>query len=109
MREEFNKVDFLRHVGLARKAGKVVLGSDNVYEKMHSGSVCLVIVSREASENTKKKLENRAKYTKTDIYSIDVSVQELGKSVGTELASCVGITDINFKNLLTKSFNSFEE
>jgi len=109
MRETLNKADFLRHVGLARKAGKVVLGSDNVYEKMHTGSVCLVMVSSEASDNTKKKLKNRAEYTKTDIYVIDVSQEELGKSVGTELASCVGITDNNFKILITKSIDSFTE
>lgn len=109
MRETMNKADFLRHVGLARKAGKVVLGSDNVYEKMHTGSVCLVMVSSEASDNTKKKLKNRAEYTKMDIYVIDVSQEELGKSVGAELASCVGITDNNFKILITKSIDSFTE
>lgn len=109
MRETLNKADFLRHVGLARKAGKVVLGSDNVYEKMHSGSICLVLVSSEASDNTKKKLKNRAEYTKTEIYVLGVSQEELGKSVGTELASCVGITDNNFKNLLKKSIDSFVE
>ena len=110
MRENKNiRQIFLGNLGLARKAGKAVLGSDNIYEKMSTDGLFMVIVSSGASDNTKKKLKNRADYTHTDIFFVDISVEELGKAVGKELASCVGISDKNFKNLLSKSIESFAE
>ncbi len=101
-----DKTNFLRYIGLARKAGKVILGSDNIYEKMHTKNACAVFVSKNASDNTKKKLTNRALHTNTDLFIVDIDSEEMGKAVGKELTSCIGITDENFKTLITKTIHS---
>ena len=49
-------------IGLARKAGKVTLGTEMVCDAVRGGSVKLVIASEKSSDNTKKRISNCAQY-----------------------------------------------
>ena len=63
MIEKTEKTDrFLRMLGLARRAGKVVFGTPLSLQALHKGRVRLLIVCSEASEQTKKKMHTQAEF-----------------------------------------------
>lgn len=45
-------------MGIAKKAGKIVSGEFQTEQAVKSGRACLVVLSAEASDNTKKKFLN---------------------------------------------------
>ena len=49
-------------LGLSKKAGRLVSGEFSTETAVKTGKACLVLVSREASENTKKKFRNMCDY-----------------------------------------------
>ena len=62
------------YLGLARKAGLVISGSDKVLEKIKTKAVKLVLISSDASSNTIKKFSDKAKYYLVDYLIIDNNI-----------------------------------
>ena len=58
----------LNLIGLATKAGKTVSGEFSTERAVKSGKACMVIVSEEASDNTKKKFANMCTYYQVPIW-----------------------------------------
>ena len=91
-------------LGFAQRAGKLVIGTDLICSAMAHGTVKLVLVSRGASENTKKKL-----FTKSEFYGIlaieaDIDTERLGKLLGKTYApASVAVTDEGFANEIKKA------
>ena len=67
-----NKV--LTYLGLATRAGKTVSGEFSVEKSLKQRKARLVVVSEEASENTKKKFRNMCEYRKTPLYFFGTGV-----------------------------------
>ncbi|MDF2840217.1 MAG: ribosomal protein L7Ae/L30e/S12e/Gadd45 [Clostridia bacterium] len=88
-------------LGLASKAGKLVSGEEIVRNTIRQGKVKLLIISEDASENTKKRFLNTAEYYKVPVY-IWGNKEQLGSGIGKSNRSVVGISDNNF----TKSIQS---
>ena len=61
-----NKV--LSLIGLSTKAGKIVSGEFSTEKAVKTGKAWLVIVSAEASDNTKKKFHNMCTYYEVPCY-----------------------------------------
>ena len=84
-------------IGLARRAGKTVIGTDIVCRAMPKGQIRLVLISATASAPTKKKLS-----VKSDFYGIkwleaEIDTDRLGNILGKSGAvAAVAITDPNF-------------
>ena len=90
-------------LGLAMKAGKVVIGTEQVITYLQKGRVKLVLLSGTASEGTKKKIGFKCEFYKTRIYEVTVDTDELGRLLGkTYSPAVVGITDENFSNVIAK-------
>lgn len=53
-------------LSICQRAGKLVSGEVAVENAIRSHEVCLIIVSEDASENTKKKFKNSSEYYKID-------------------------------------------
>ena len=70
-------------VGLATRARKVVSGEFSTEKSVKSGKSHLVIVSEEASDNTKKKFTNMCTYYKVPIYLFGTK-DELGHAMGQD-------------------------
>ena len=87
-------------IGLARKAGKTLLGTDVVCESMKKGKVILALISVYASENTKKRVEERAERCGVRTVYVDAGTEEIGAAVGKRPLACIGITDENFTKLI---------
>ena len=93
--------------GLAMKAGKVVIGTEQVIAYMQKRKISLVLVSGTASESTKKKIRFKCEFYKIAALELTVDTDELGRLLGkTYSPAVVGITDENFSNVITKLLNS---
>lgn len=82
-------------IGLATKARKLLTGDETCEKAVKSGSVYLVIVSEDASDNTKKKFGDICKYRGVDILFFGTK-EKLGKYSGKEMRSVIAVTDKGF-------------
>ncbi|NLC95039.1 MAG: hypothetical protein GX676_05025 [Bacilli bacterium] len=94
--------DWLKHLGLAYRAGKIVTGEDNIIYHIREKKVNLVIVATNASNNTKKKY-----FDKCSFYNIQCieqgTIQDISHAIGKNNRVAVGVTDAGFaKGLLAK-------
>lgn len=90
---------FYSMLGLCRKAGKLLAGSFGVEKGVVSLKVCLVVISTDASNNTKKKFINLCN-SKSIPYLIVGNKEDIGKSIGKGDTAVIGITDVNLSNKL---------
>ncbi|MBE5860509.1 MAG: 50S ribosomal protein L7ae [Butyrivibrio sp.] len=86
-------------LGLCQKAGKLVSGEFSVENAIKSGTALVVLISLDASENTKKKFHD-----KCDFYNVKVadfgSKEKLGHAIGKEVRTSVAVTDAGFAKSL---------
>ena len=81
-------------IGMARRAGKVTIGTELVCLALPKGSVKLVLISSAASDNTKKKLSQKSEFYKTPYVFAQISCEELGRIIGKGGAVAgIAITD----------------
>ena len=57
----------INNLGLAYKAKKIAIGTDLSIEKMRQKKAVIILLASDASENTQKKIRDKASY-----YGIDV-------------------------------------
>ena len=89
-------------LGLAMKAGKVVIGTEQVIAFLQKKKLKLVLVSGNASDGTKKKIGFKCEFYKIPALELTTSTDELGRLLGKTYApAVVGITDENFSNTIT--------
>ncbi|MBQ8795304.1 MAG: ribosomal L7Ae/L30e/S12e/Gadd45 family protein [Clostridia bacterium] len=74
----------LSFLGLCRRAGKMKIGCDTVIESVEEGNACLVLMARDISENTKKKVTSALNSTDCEI--LNYSKDELSFSLGKTCA-----------------------
>ena len=93
-------------LGLAMKAGKVVIGTEQVISFLQKNKLKLVLLSGTASEGTKKKIRFKCEFYKTRLDVLYIDTGELGRMLGKTYApAVVGITDENFSNVISKLLN----
>ena len=104
---EKNGIDrALGMLGLAMKAGKVVIGTEQVIAFLQKKKLSLVLVSGNASEGTKKKIGFKCEFYKMRMLELTLDSDELGRILGKTYApAVVGITDENFANTIVKLLN----
>ncbi len=85
-----NKI--LSYLGLACRAGKAVSGEFSVEKSVRQKRARLVLVSEEASENSKKQFRNLCTYYGVPLYFFG-GKEELGKAVGKEFRVSAAIED----------------
>ncbi len=86
-------------VGLATKAGRTVSGEFSTEKAVKTGEARLVIVSEEASDNTKKKFQNMCAYYKIPIYFYGTK-DELGRAMGKEFRASLAVLDEGLGNAM---------
>ncbi len=89
----------LNNLGLAMKSGSVTAGIEIVIEGMRHGNVYLVFLATDASDNAKKKINDKAKF-----YNVEVcekySSLELSNAIGKNGRMVLGITNKGFVKIL---------
>ena len=91
----------LQSISLATKAGMSVSGEWAVEKALKDGKALLVIISEDASDNTKKHFNDMCTYRNVPIryYS---NMNDLGHCMGRSFRTSVGILDRGFaEKLLT--------
>jgi ribosomal protein L7Ae-like RNA K-turn-binding protein len=84
-------------LGFAMRAGKLVIGTDLICRSMSKGAVRLVVVSRSASDATKKKLFVKSDYYGISAIEAEIDTERLGKLLGkTYTPAAVAVTDEGF-------------
>ncbi len=97
-----NKV--LSLLGLATKAGKVRSGEFSTEKSVKSGKASMVIVSEEASGNTKKMFMNMCTYYKVPYYEFG-GKEELGHAMGKKMRASLAVEDNGFSGAIEKQLN----
>ena len=98
---------FFGMLGFAMRAGKVVLGTDLVIGAIRAngkGKARLLLVCKDASEQTKKKLCFKAEFYEVKTLTIDLTSDELGQTLGKKGSPvCCAIIDDNFADEIAKA------
>lgn len=82
----------LSMLGIAAKAGKVKSGEFSTEKAVKSGQAHLVIMSSEASENTKKKFYDMTGFYHVPCYTY-ADNESLGRSIGKQFRVSLAVTD----------------
>jgi ribosomal protein L7Ae-like RNA K-turn-binding protein len=92
-------------LGLATKAGKLLSGEETCERALKSGKVYLVIVSDDASDNTKKKFRDMCSYRGIEIRTFGEK-ELLGRFTGKNVRSVVAITERGFAGHLREMIDN---
>lgn len=92
---------FLMMLGLAKKAGRTVLGEQGSLEAVRNNEVCLCVIAADAAYNTKKRISDKCKSRGIDVIEYG-SREALGKYTGKEYISVVCIKNEDFAVQLKK-------
>lgn len=88
-------------LGLCKKAGKLKSGSNKVEDAVKRGKAYLVIVSSDASDNTKKNFYNMCKYY--DVKYVEIgNTDDLSRAIGKESVKVFCIIDFNMSKMVEK-------
>ena len=100
-----NRQKALNLIGLATKAGKTASGEISTEKAIKTGKAHLVVVSEEASDNTKKMFMNMCTYYKVPICYFG-GMGELGHAMGKELRASLAVVDEGFARAIVKQINT---
>ncbi|WP_413381532.1 YlxQ family RNA-binding protein [Alkalihalobacillus sp. 1P02AB] len=95
-----NDSKWLSLLGLAARARQIVTGEELVTKEVRAQSVQLVLLSQDASENTKKKILDKCSH-----YNVTVRLvadrETLGHAIGKAERVVIGIKDSGFAKKMT--------
>ncbi|MFC0188856.1 YlxQ family RNA-binding protein [Fictibacillus aquaticus] len=86
-------------LGLANRAGKIISGEELVVKAIQKNTAKLVLLSEDASENTKKKVTDKCKFYQVEWQWIP-DRNTLGNAIGKEQRVVVAVSDQGFSRKL---------
>ena len=95
--------NFLSTLGLARRAGKLILGVDAI--EKYGKPAELLIYATDASPRVKRALSQR----KDPSVTPELTKEQLGSAVGCKQAAVVAVTDAGFAGIIRKKLELQEE
>ena len=101
--EHLQKV--LSSLGLCRKAGKGIAGTEQVCEALREeNKLLLVFCPDDLSENTRKKLTDKCAFYGVRLCELPTGGDTLAHAVGNSgFCAAFGVTDANFAKLLASA------
>lgn len=79
-------------IGICQKAGKLVSGEFSCEDAIKKDTVYLVILAKDASENTRKKFKDRCNYRNVPLLEFGTK-ESLGNAIGKVKRATIGIVD----------------
>lgn len=95
--------NLLPTLGLARRAGKLLLGVDSI--SAYRKPTCLLIYASDASPRVARALSER----RDPCVTLNLTKQQIGKAVGCREVAVVAVTDAGFARLIGKKLEQLEE
>jgi ribosomal protein L7Ae-like RNA K-turn-binding protein len=90
-----NSSNWTSFLGLANRARKCISGEELVIKEIQRKKAKLVLLSEDASENTRKRIQDKCKFYEVDLRSVP-SRYELGNAIGKEQRVVVAVNDQGF-------------
>ena len=98
----------LSFLGLTRKSGNLILGYNKNEEAIKTGKISLMIISKDAAENTKDKFKSYSEKYNVPLIE-DFTPDELGCALGLEGIAVVGVTKKSMAKKLQDIYKSIKE
>ena len=96
-----NKSKVLNLLGLAKRARKIVVGSDSVEKALQSGEATMVFVGKDSSDNTKDKFNKKCFYYNVPL-DLSFDSVEIGQAIGKPSVKTMALCDQGFKESIVK-------
>lgn len=95
----------LRMIGLASKAGRLIIGAEKVVDAARSGIIFrrdgIIVVAADAAARTKRNIAFAAEEDTIKIVEVNVDMFELGRRIGGKgLTSAVAVIDKNMASAI---------
>jgi ribosomal protein L7Ae-like RNA K-turn-binding protein len=94
-----NKV--FQYIGLAKRAGQIVVGADSVYSAMGAKKVHMIFVASDSSQKTLDHVIKKAFFYQVPVIQ-NYTTDELSKALGSMNSKVVGLTDEGFSKAIAK-------
>ena len=88
-------------LGIAMKSGNVVSGEYQTLEAVKKRKANLVLVSEDASDNTKKLFTDKCAFYAAPVYLYG-SKEDLGRAIGKDLRSSLAVCDVGLATAIKK-------
>ncbi|MCQ2547857.1 MAG: ribosomal L7Ae/L30e/S12e/Gadd45 family protein [Clostridia bacterium] len=95
------------YFGFATKSRNLVSGYNTVLDGIARKKVKLVVVAKDVSENSKKKLETACREAKVKYLEFS-TIEELSKICGQNNKGIFGINDNNFSEAIVKEIENLD-
>jgi ribosomal protein L7Ae-like RNA K-turn-binding protein len=89
----------INNLGLAYKAKKIAIGTDLSREKMRQKKAVMILLANDASENTQKKIRDKASFYGIDVMDTFTS-EQLSQPIGKGQIKVIAILDEGFKKII---------
>lgn len=90
---------FFGMIGLAMRSGAAAVGEGKAVTALRSGKASVLIIAKDASDNTRKKFGDLCSFRNIPIIEAD-NRGSLGRALGRDFAVTAAITDENFSRQL---------
>ncbi len=98
----------LSMVGIAARAGNIASGEFSTEKALKSGKAHLVILAKDASQNTKKHFSDMCEHRKIPL-SEYADKKQLGNCIGKEYRASLAVTDENLAKAISKRLTETEQ
>lgn len=104
VRDEEREKRLLSTAGLAARARRTVIGTDQICDALREGQVCFVLEASDTSDNTHKRLSDKTAYYDVPLCRVGANCEELARAFGKHHGSiaAVGITDAGIVRAMEK-------
>ena len=100
---------FLMAIGLAKRSGHAVFGTEQVRDSAKAGKARLIIVASDVSDNTRKEILDSCAFYKVEAVCVEETMSQLSSALGKlHSVACAALTDIGFKTLVKNSLEHQE-
>lgn len=101
-----NEQAILNMLGLATRARMLITGEELVIKEIRSNKAKIVILSSDASDNTRKKFHDKCTYYNVELHEFSDRYM-LGHATGKEARVALAINDAGFAKKLSGLLNEF--
>ncbi len=98
----------LSMIGIAARAGNIASGEFSTEKAVKGGKVYLVVVAKDASQNTKKHFSDMCSYRQIPLFEY-ADKKRLGNCIGKEYRASLAVTDENLAEAISKRLTETEQ
>ena len=80
-----------------------------VCDGIRHGKIRIVVSAVDNSDNTKKRISDCCAYYKVPLYISEADKETLGRAIGKTHAACIGVTDENLSELISRNLEESQE